>query len=875
MSSTTMNFILEGRDRLSDVLNRAGDSAIMLNSRLKDTEDHGAKAIEGLKKTALSLAPALVPAAAAMAPLVASTAAAGVAVAAYGAALGPQIAAMSEASQAEKKYTDAVEKSGAGSKQAVAAQTAYQQAMAKLPPATRTAAAALSVLKDQYKSWSDGLAADTMGPVVKGMAVFGALLPKLTPLVKGTSTELNRMMTLVAGGVASPGFDKLMGKFSAFSTGVLQRANDSIVHLLRTLDTGKVGSGLSEFMDYARAQGPLLGSVLKNIGTALMNVMRASADVGVGMLQAVNALAKLVAAVPPGVITVLMQLAVAMKVARLAAIGLAASRAAFAAFGAQLLAMRTAAGGASGGLASFTAAIGAMSRGAKIAMAGTAIGLLIMAITELSQIGKKAPPDVDKLTTALGKLGQTGKVTGEAASQFGTHLEKLKSLIDKVTDPSVAESVNNWGAKVSGGILDAGEATEELTKSFGSIDESLANMVRSGKADLAKAALESMLSSMKPDQVEKLKGSLDKYDAALADAAFEQDLATQAMGLFGAQAQSVQTKLNAQKASADGLTQSINALTTATLTARGDMRSFEEAIDAADAAAKKNGKTLDINTEKGRANSAALDGIATSTIKGAESARANGAAWSTVNGIYDRGYNAMVKAAMAMGLDETAARKLANQILKTPDKTARLKGNMEDLQAKLNNAKAQLKKVPDSRKAAIRAEISDLQFKIAQAKYALSNLDKDYTITLHYRTTGSPYRPSGGREMATGGLVGFPSGGPVRGPGTGTSDSILTRLSNGEYVIPAERVDQYGLGLFDAIRSGQLGMSKPTPRPMAPTRPADPGRAAGRGGTTTVIHNEIHIHDAIDTTAVGQKLETIFAKYQRDKGGAPLNFKTK
>lgn len=40
---------------------------------------------------------------------------------------------------------------------------------------------------------------------------------------------------------------------------------------------------------------------------------------------------------------------------------------------------------------------------------------------------------------------------------------------------------------------------------------------------------------------------------------------------------------------------------------------------------------------------------------------------------------------------------------------------------------------------------------------------------------------------------GFASGGSIRGPGTGTSDSILARLSNGEYVVRAAAVRKYGL----------------------------------------------------------------------------------
>ena len=50
----------------------------------------------------------------------------------------------------------------------------------------------------------------------------------------------------------------------------------------------------------------------------------------------------------------------------------------------------------------------------------------------------------------------------------------------------------------------------------------------------------------------------------------------------------------------------------------------------------------------------------------------------------------------------------------------------------------------------------------------------------------------------------FASGGLVRGPGTGTSDSIPARLSDGEYVIRAAQVKKYK-GLLDAINYGIAG----------------------------------------------------------------------
>jgi hypothetical protein len=55
---------------------------------------------------------------------------------------------------------------------------------------------------------------------------------------------------------------------------------------------------------------------------------------------------------------------------------------------------------------------------------------------------------------------------------------------------------------------------------------------------------------------------------------------------------------------------------------------------------------------------------------------------------------------------------------------------------------------------------------------------------------------------------GFATGGYIAGPGTGTSDSVLARLSNGEYVIPARIVRRLGVDFFDQL-IGRTGVSRP------------------------------------------------------------------
>jgi len=51
---------------------------------------------------------------------------------------------------------------------------------------------------------------------------------------------------------------------------------------------------------------------------------------------------------------------------------------------------------------------------------------------------------------------------------------------------------------------------------------------------------------------------------------------------------------------------------------------------------------------------------------------------------------------------------------------------------------------------------------------------------------------------------GFANGGVITGPGTSTSDSILARLSNGEFVVKAAAVKHYGSGLLNNINTMSL-----------------------------------------------------------------------
>ena len=53
-------------------------------------------------------------------------------------------------------------------------------------------------------------------------------------------------------------------------------------------------------------------------------------------------------------------------------------------------------------------------------------------------------------------------------------------------------------------------------------------------------------------------------------------------------------------------------------------------------------------------------------------------------------------------------------------------------------------------------------------------------------------------------VKGYATGGMISGPGTNTSDSILARLSKGEYIMNAATVSKFGSSFFDNLNSGML-----------------------------------------------------------------------
>ncbi|MFD5875710.1 hypothetical protein [Streptomyces sp. NPDC060322] len=182
---------------------------------------------------------------------------------------------------------------------------------------------------------------------------------------------------------------------------------------------------------------------------------------------------------------------------------------------------------------------------------------------------------------------------------------------------------------------------------------------------------------------------------------------------------------------------------------------------------------------------------------------------------------------------EAGARSFADNALPKLQ-AGKLKLDINNWTSQLATAKANLRSLPPEKQAKVRANIADLQNKLAAARRDLSTLqNRVITVTTRFVTVGDSSAARNGAshgsalKYASGGLVGYPGGGMVTGPGTGTSDGILARVSNGEFVIKAKSVARYGARFLAAINEGRLGMASTVAG--AGGGMASAGAEAGRG----------------------------------------------
>lgn len=123
------------------------------------------------------------------------------------------------------------------------------------------------------------------------------------------------------------------------------------------------------------------------------------------------------------------------------------------------------------------------------------------------------------------------------------------------------------------------------------------------------------------------------------------------------------------------LVDEIGDLTEANRTLYGSNIDMAEALDRAKKTITENGEGLSLNTEKGRENRRALDDIAGAAARQQEAYEKLHGSGDGLNAIIDKNRISFIRAAMAAGYEEDAARDLANKLIGIPNVDRRVKVN--------------------------------------------------------------------------------------------------------------------------------------------------------------------------------------------------------
>jgi hypothetical protein len=253
----------------------------------------------------------------------------------------------------------------------------------------------------------------------------------------------------------------------------------------------------------------------------------------------------------------------------------------------------------------------------------------------------------------MGPFRRNAEDTSEALKRFGVD---AYNALDK-----------GWDARL-GRWQSMGAAESEFRKETEQLDNAFAELVNQGNLSAATDGID----QFKQAGVEAgvplavLDAQFPKFNEAMKTAGANAVTVAGATGEvatgFDAQGKAAATAGLSQKE----LNASMSEYTSQVLALRGDQRAFEAAIDSATAAVKANGRTLDDNTEKGRANNAALDAIADAGQRLAEQTPKGSNAQEHFSKTLATTRKRLEEAAFQMTGSRKRARELATSILGVP-----------------------------------------------------------------------------------------------------------------------------------------------------------------------------------------------------------------
>jgi TP901 family phage tail tape measure protein len=445
-------------------------------------------------------------------------------------------------------------------------------------------------------------------------------------------------------------------------------------------------------------------------------------------------------------------------------------------------------------------------------------------------------------TTKVSALGDEIAKLGDKSAVAGPELQKLfedQAAIVHFNDGigSASQALDAFGVSAGnalggslnqklGRLQDLGADAGKFGKQTEQLDEALASLASHGRADEAATSFQALASAAKDNGVslDKLKEKFPQYAAALTGTKTAEDDLTGSVGTAtAAQAEQAQVSEDAQKAM-DKWRQVVTDADASFVDLQGSFAAvIDEQTALAQSAADKSKSSKDSWQDFYDGTSVSADQFI-AKLQAEVDAQS---AWETnMTDITDRvnttmtgdmrdAANGMINELLALGPKGAATVQLLHDM--SDPELAKVVGLYEQRGADAVNefaTKIQTAQIPDLPTPRIVSEADAVSLFLSQQQAKLNANPLSALVNLKVlndsidRSAGQhvtiPYQSNLMPSLKA-------AGGYMEGAGTSTSDSISARLSNGEYVIKASAVQQYGKGFFDNLNAqrfatgGQVG----------------------------------------------------------------------
>ena len=439
----------------------------------------------------------------------------------------------------------------------------------------------------------------------------------------------------------------------------------------------------------------------------------------------------------------------------------------------------------------------------------TAVASIAVGIKEWAAAAGVADPATERLAKGLQALADGAKESMDFGTIFARGMGPFRNNVED-TDKALEQFGANARAALDPAWYETalgtgGQALAVFEERAKQLDAAFTQMVAGGNIDGAKAAFDRLAEAAAAQgiPVEKLKEWFPQYAGAIDQAAAAATNATDPTAEMATETDKLEKAAKDAKEALDALQEAILGLGSPVSRQRAATNDYEEAIDNAAQALKdykqelidgrlealgitdatdaqrkaaekwatqqmKNTDLLDEGTDAGRTNRANLDTLKASTLEKVaadfaltESTQGVDAATKVATETMKKGREAFVRAATAAGMTKDEANELADQLGLIPDNV------------KILVSQSGAKAAGDA------------------IDYAARNRTATITVnTKQVRVSGVDSKAVWGRGFLEGNMA---TGGPVHGPGTGTSDTAgVFALSNGEHVLTAAEVAAAG-----------------------------------------------------------------------------------